>query len=157
MPRRRAADFPILLRISQWKMGAFDARIAQDPKELDALLTPLAAAGVDAFHCSTRRFHPPEFDGSDLNFAGWAKKLTGRPTISVGSVGLDNEFLQAFQGQRGGVTDIGGLLDRMERDEFDLIAVGRALLGDPAWLSKVLDGRVDELRPFQRESLASLA
>ncbi|MFI6081157.1 hypothetical protein ACIBBB_09275 [Streptomyces sp. NPDC051217] len=101
------ADFPVLFRISQWRMGAFDARIAQDPRELDALLAPLAAAGVDAFHRSTRRFHPPEFEGSDLNLAGWAKKLTGRPTISVGSVGLDNEFPHAFQGLRGGVTDRG--------------------------------------------------
>ncbi|MFD3522806.1 NADH:flavin oxidoreductase [Streptomyces sp. NPDC058653] len=150
------ADFPVLLRISQWKMGAFDARLAGDPRELDTLLAPLAAAGVDAFHCSTRRFHPPEFEGSDLNLAGWAKKLTGKPAISVGSVGLDNEFIPALHGQRGRVTHIDGLLDRMERDEFDLIAVGRALLGDPTWLRKVVEGRVDELRPFQRESLASL-
>ena len=31
-------------------------------------------AGVDIFHCSQRRFWEPEFEGSDLNFAGWAKK-----------------------------------------------------------------------------------
>ncbi|WP_370417496.1 NADH:flavin oxidoreductase [Streptomyces sp. QH1-20] len=149
-------DFPIIFRMSQWKMGDYRARLAESPQELEAVLDPLAEAGVDAFHCSTRRYWLPEFDGSDLNLAGWAKKLTGKATISVGSVGLDTEFLKAFQGQGSGVADIDGLLDRLERDEFDLVAVGRALLGDPEWATKILDGRTDELTPFSTEALARL-
>jgi 2,4-dienoyl-CoA reductase-like NADH-dependent reductase (Old Yellow Enzyme family) len=149
-------DFPIIFRTSQWKTGAYQARIAASPQELEAVLTPLAKAGVDAFHCSTRRFWLPEFEGSDLNLAGWAKKLTGKATISVGSVGLDNEFIDVFQGERSGVTDIDGLLDRLERDEFDLIAVGRALLGDPDWAAKILSGRTGELRPFDLAMLGTL-
>ncbi|MEJ0041446.1 MAG: hypothetical protein WDM81_04245 [Rhizomicrobium sp.] len=54
-------------------------------------------AGVDIFHCSTRRFWEPEFEGSDLNLAGWTKKLSGKPTISVGSVTLSNDFITAFR------------------------------------------------------------
>ena len=39
----------------------------------------------------------PEIDGKDgLNFAGWAKKLTGATTISVGSVGLSSDMVAAF-------------------------------------------------------------
>lgn len=148
--------FPISFRFSQWKMNHYRARVAETPQELDTMLGLLADAGADAFHCSTRRFHLPEFDGSDLNLAGWAKKLTGKPAISVGSVGLSNEFLQVFQGEQAAVTDIGELLDRMERDEFDLVAVGRALLGDPEWLQKILAGRVDELTPFHRGLVGSL-
>ena len=56
-------------------------------------LGALVDAGADVLHCSQRRFWEPEFDGSDLNFAGWAKKLTGKPTITVGSVGLTGEFV----------------------------------------------------------------
>lgn len=74
---RVAADFPVIFRYSQWKQEAYDARLAQTPEELEAILTPLAAAGVDAFHASTRRYWLPEFEGSDLNLAGWTKKLTG--------------------------------------------------------------------------------
>lgn len=92
-------DFPVIFRYSQWKQEAYDARLAQTPEELDAILTPLAAAGVDAFHASTRRYWLPEFEGSDLNLAGWTKKLTGRPTITVGSVGLDGDFIRAFAGE----------------------------------------------------------
>ncbi|MBZ9641363.1 12-oxophytodienoate reductase, partial [Streptomyces sp. PSKA30] len=70
-------DFPVLFRYSQWKQEAYDARLAETPEELEAILTPLASAGVDAFHASTRRYWLPEFEGSDLNLAGWTKKLTG--------------------------------------------------------------------------------
>ncbi|ARZ71565.1 NADH:flavin oxidoreductase [Streptomyces sp. HU2014] len=154
--RAVAPDFPIVFRMSQWKTGDYGARLAGTPRELEALLTPLAEAGADAFHCSTRRYWQPEFDGSDLNLAGWAKKLSGKATISVGSVGLDNEFLRAFQGERSGVAGIDALLERMERDEFDAVAVGRALLGDPDWAAKVLSGRTDELRAFDTGVLGSL-
>ncbi|MER5531753.1 NADH:flavin oxidoreductase [Streptomyces sp. NPDC002677] len=149
-------DFPISFRFSQWKMNHYQARVAETPQELQTMLGLLADAGADVFHCSTRRFHLPEFEGSDLNLAGWAKKLSGKPAISVGSVGLSNEFLEVFQGEQATVTDIGELLDRMEREEFDLVAVGRALLGDPEWLRKVLAGRVDELTAFHRGLVGSL-
>ncbi|MDH6139392.1 2,4-dienoyl-CoA reductase-like NADH-dependent reductase (Old Yellow Enzyme family) [Kitasatospora sp. GP30] len=152
-----SSDFPIIFRLSQWKMGAYEAKIAESPQELDALLAPLAEAGADAFHCSTRRFWLPEFDGSDLNLAGWAKKVSGKATISVGSVGLDVDFTKAlFQGERSSATDIAALLDRLERDEFDLVAVGRSMLGDPEWAAKILSGRADELKPFDLRALGTL-
>ena len=46
-------DFPVAFRFSQWKVGQYDARIAQTPDELAAFLTPLAEAGVSLFHVST--------------------------------------------------------------------------------------------------------
>ncbi|MYR46199.1 12-oxophytodienoate reductase, partial [Streptomyces sp. SID5910] len=154
---RVSAEFPVLFRYSQWKQEAYDARLAETPEELEAILAPLAAAGVDAFHASTRRYWLPEFEGSDLNLAGWTKKLTGRTAISVGSVGLDGEFVKAFQGAGAGLGSLDGLLDRMERDEFDLVAVGRALLQDPQWAEKVLAGRFEELAPFDAAALKTLS
>ncbi|MGW6358766.1 NADH:flavin oxidoreductase [Streptomyces sp. NPDC055092] len=141
-------EFPVIFRYSQWKQEAYDARLAETPDELEAILSPLTAAGVDAFHASTRRYWSPEFDGSDLNLAGWTKKLTGKPTITVGSVGLDGDFIRAFMGEGSAVKDIDDLLDRLERDEFDMVAIGRALLQDPEWAAKVLEGRFDELKPY---------
>ena len=150
-------SFPVIFRYSQWKSGAYDARLADTPAALEAVLTPLAEAGVDAFHASTRRYWLPEFDGSGLNLAGWTRKLTGKPTITVGSVGLDGEFQRAFQGEGAPVRDIDNLLDRMEAEEFDLVAVGRALLQDPQWAAKVLDGRFEELTPYDAASLRTLS
>ncbi|MFB7444394.1 NADH:flavin oxidoreductase [Streptomyces mirabilis] len=152
-----SADFPVLFRYSQWKSDNYDARLAETPEELEAILTPLAAAGVDAFHASTRRYWLPEFDGFDLNLAGWTKKLTGKPTITVGSVGLDGDFIKAFMGESSKVASLDNLLDRLERDEFDLVAVGRALLQDPEWAAKVLDGRLEELGSYDPKALSSLS
>jgi len=42
------------------------------------------------------------------------------------------------------------------RDEFDLIAAGRALLADPEWGTKVLEGRLDERRAYRVEMRARL-
>lgn len=146
-------DFPIIFRFSQWKIRPFTAKLAYTPDELAQFLSPLVDAGVDVFHCSTRRFWEPEFEGSSLNLAGWTKKITGKPVITVGSVGLDSEFLSFFaEGKGGQNVSIDGLIERLEHDEFDLVAVGRALLVDPAWAAKIRDGRVDELLPFTKEA-----
>ncbi|WP_307790577.1 NADH:flavin oxidoreductase [Streptomyces actuosus] len=150
-------SFPVIFRYSQWKQEAYDARLAETPQELEAILAPIAAAGADAFHASTRRYWLPEFEGADLNLAGWTKKLTGKPTITVGSVGLNGDFIKAFQGQGAELGDLDNLLDRLERDEFDLVAVGRALLQDPLWAQKVLAGRFDELTPYDAAALKTLS
>jgi 2,4-dienoyl-CoA reductase-like NADH-dependent reductase (Old Yellow Enzyme family) len=84
-------DFPLIFRYSQWKTQVHSARLAETPDALESMLAPIADAGVDVFHASTRRFWQPEFEGSDLNLAGWTRKLTGRQTISVGSVSLGGE------------------------------------------------------------------
>ncbi|WP_329268832.1 NADH:flavin oxidoreductase [Streptomyces pseudovenezuelae] len=151
-------DFPLFLRISQWTVSDFGARLAATPDELYLLLAPLIEAGVDVLDCSTRRFWLPEFPGSDLGLAGWVKKLTGLPTVAVGSVGLDDsEFLSALIEGRGAANaSLDRLVDLMERDDFDLVAVGRLLLSDPAWVAKIRDGRRSELRPFSAEALLSL-
>ena len=154
---RVSPDFPVVFRYSQWKQEAYDARLAESPEELEAILNPLAAAGVDAFHASTRRYWIPEFEGSDLNLAGWTKKLTGRPSITVGSVGLDGDFIRGFMGEGAPVQNIDDLLDRLERDEFDMVAVGRALLQDPEWAAKVLAGRFDELKPYDAAAQKTLS
>lgn len=155
---RRAVgpEFPVVLRFSQWKLQDFNAKLAQTPDELAAFLQPLVDAGVDVFHASTRRFWLPEFEGSDLNLAGWTKKLTGRPAITVGSVGLDTEFHTAFAGVNAGVRGIDELLARFDRGEFDLVAVGRALLQDPEWVEKIREGRRGDIRPFDAASLKTL-
>jgi 2,4-dienoyl-CoA reductase-like NADH-dependent reductase (Old Yellow Enzyme family) len=149
-------DFPVVLRFSQWKMADYRGKLARTPQELESLLLPLSDAGVDIFHASTRKYWKPEFKDSNLNLAGWTKKITGKPTITVGSVGLDSDFLGAFMGKKADPTSIDNLLDRLERDEFDLVAVGRALIADPAWAMKVKEGRSDDVIQFEADMLQSL-
>jgi len=151
--------YPIDFRFSQWKMGDYNAKLATTPGELESFLIPLKNAGVDIFHCSTRRFWEPEFSDSSLNLAGWTKKITGNPTITVGSVGLDNDFISTMSGQSAphlSQIRMQNLLTSLERGEFDLVAVGRALLADPRWLQKMVEGRMNDITPFSREVLAKL-
>ncbi|AKG04917.1 MULTISPECIES: NADH:flavin oxidoreductase [Salimicrobium] len=146
-------DFPVIFRFSQWKMNDYKAKLVDTPDELDRFLKRLTEAGVDIFHCSTRRFWEPEFEGSDLNLAGWTKKLSGKPVISVGSVGLDGVFTD-FSG--AGKANLDGLVDKIDNEEFDLVAIGRSLLMDPEWVKKVQEGRTDDLLAFSKDALHKL-
>jgi 2,4-dienoyl-CoA reductase-like NADH-dependent reductase (Old Yellow Enzyme family) len=155
---RTSPTFPIVLRFSQWKLQEYGAKLVTSPDELSRFLAPLVDAGADAFHCSTRRFWLPEFDGSDLNLAGWTKKLSGKPAITVGSVGLDNEFMSSLrEGKSASLMDFSAAIQMVQRGEVDLVAVGRAILVDPAWAEKVREGRFDELVPFTPEALKTLS
>jgi 2,4-dienoyl-CoA reductase-like NADH-dependent reductase (Old Yellow Enzyme family) len=149
-------DYPVIIRLSQWKQQDFTAKVAPTPAHLDAWLTPLAEAGADAFHCSQRRFWEPEFEGSDLNFAGWAKKITGKTSITVGSVGLTGEFIASYGGEASKPASLDQLVRMLERGDFDLVAVGRALLQDPLWARKVHEGRTGELMEYTAAAVGTL-
>jgi len=164
--RRVGPAFPMQIRVSQWKGQEFTARLAPTPQDLARFLEPLAGAGIDAFHCSTRRFWDPEFEGSDLNLAGWTKKITGKPTTTVGSVTLDEEFIVSMgrapapprkPGESDGrAAHFDRLLEMLDLGDFDLVAIGRAMLADPAWASKIRDGRFDQLNAFSPQVLKTL-
>lgn len=151
-------DFPIILRVSQWKQQDYGVRLADTPDAMADWLAPLVEAGVDVLHCSQRRFWEPEFPeidgGEGLNFAGWAKKLTGATTITVGSVGLSGDFMSAFAGEASQPASLTNLVHRLEHGEFDLVAVGRALLSDPIWVQKLGSGK--PLKGFNPADMAEL-
>ena len=150
-------ELPIVLRFSQFKMQDYRAVLAETPDMLGELLGPLADAGVDLFDASQRYFDTPIFEGSPLNLAGWAKKLTGKASMTVGGVALDKA--------KGGARHIGDsqqsvnnlplLVKRFERGEFDLVAVGRAILNDPEWFTKAVNG--DSFLPFDPANLERLS
>lgn len=143
-------DYAIIFRMSQWKVYDYGCKLARDPDELAQWLGPISDAGVDIFHCSDRRFWEPAFEGSDLNLAGWTKKVIGKPTITVGSVGLNRDLMEDFVAGES-VPEPGNLRElarRFERGDFDLVAIGRVVLADEGWIRKIVEGRFDELRPY---------
>jgi 2,4-dienoyl-CoA reductase-like NADH-dependent reductase (Old Yellow Enzyme family) len=150
-------DFPIIFRYSQWKQQDYSARLAETPQLLEEFLMPLSDAGVDIFHCSTRRYWESEFADEGLNLAGWTKKITGKASITVGSVGLNEDFFSAFAGKGSSTRSIDDLVERMDKGEFDLVAVGRALLQDPLWANKIRDGQHHALEQFSGDALATLS
>lgn len=153
-------DFIISFRFSQWKEADFEAHIAPGPDELATMTGALRDAGVSVLHASTRRFWEAEWPrgehASDLNLAGWAKKLSGLPTITVGSVGLSTDVMAGFFGEdvTGQVEQgVAELVRRFGAGEFDMVAIGRSLISDPDWVLKVRDGNYDAVRIFSRDDL----
>lgn len=147
-------DLPILFRWSQWKLHDYAARLAQTPAELQTLLEPLAAAGVDVFDTSTRLLTDPAFEGSDLSLAGWVRKLTGVTTMAVGGTGLSKDLQSSFAGGTLAIDNLAPIVARFEAGEFDLLAVGRSLLVDPEWTLKARAG--EAFAPFSQELYAKL-
>jgi 2,4-dienoyl-CoA reductase-like NADH-dependent reductase (Old Yellow Enzyme family) len=151
---RRAVgpDLPIMLRYSQWKLQDYNGYLARTPAELASMLHPLTDAGVDIFDASTRRFEDPAFADSLLTLAGWTKKLSGKPCMAVGGVGLQKDLPGTFENGSESTDNLPGVRARIAGGEFDLIAVGRSILGDADWVIKV-----ERREPFQRFNLASFA
>lgn len=141
-------DYPISFRFSQWKAFHFDAKLAGNPQELEQFLTPLADAGVDLWHVSTRRYWLPAFDESSLTLAGWTKQLTGMPTIGLGSVGVRTPFLGADSDQNN--LSLAPLMRLYEAGEFDLVGIGRAILSDPEWTLKMRSGDIEGIRQYEK-------
>jgi 2,4-dienoyl-CoA reductase-like NADH-dependent reductase (Old Yellow Enzyme family) len=125
------------------------------PAELDQFVSLMADAGVDAFHCSTRRFWDTEFN-SDQNLAAWTKKLSGKPTMTVGSIGMTGEHIDTLMGEGSNVASLDHLLHLVDRGDFDLIAVGRGMLVNPDWANKVREGRIDQLNDWHPDVLKGL-
>lgn len=150
-------DFPISFRFSQWKEVDYTAKLMSSPGELESMLRLLRQSGVDIFHVSTRRFYQPEWPGSQLGLAGWTKSLTDAAVIAVGSVGLNLDVMDTVYTDEAISSDIertlGLLNDRFNNGEFDLIAVGRSIMGDQQWVKKVFDGRHSDIVPFSRDLL----
>jgi 2,4-dienoyl-CoA reductase-like NADH-dependent reductase (Old Yellow Enzyme family) len=151
---RRAVGptLPIMFRFSQWKLQDYRGVSARTPAELEVLLGALSDAGVDIFDASTRRYQEPPFADTPLTLAGWTKKLTGKPSMAVGGVGLQKDLQGTFENGSEAFDNLPDVRSRVAGGEFDLVAVGRSILGDPNWVLKL-----ERNEPFQRFNLQTFA
>jgi 2,4-dienoyl-CoA reductase-like NADH-dependent reductase (Old Yellow Enzyme family) len=145
-------DLPIMLRFSQWKLQDYNAQTVSTPAQLETMLTTLADAGVDVFDASTRRYQVPAFADSPLTLAGWTKQLSGKPCMAVGGVGLQKDLQGTFENGSEAFDNLADVRSRITSGEFDLVAVGRSILGDPDWVNKV-----ERREPLQRFNLQAFA
>jgi len=147
-------DFPILFRLSQWKLQDYEAKLAETPDELAIITGALVEAGVDIFDVSTRVFSTPAFAGSDMGLAGWVRKLSGKPVMTVGGIGFDKELAASFAEPTSALDNLDEVARRFEAGEFDLVALGRALLMDPEWVLKAQAG--EAFLPFDLSAYSRL-
>jgi 2,4-dienoyl-CoA reductase-like NADH-dependent reductase (Old Yellow Enzyme family) len=69
----------------------------------------------------------------------------------VGSVGLETQFRSEKQGQVIQPAPVDRLVEQFESGEFDVVAIGRALLADPAWVNRLRDGELDGFNGYDAE------
>jgi len=132
-------------------------RVLDTPDELEQVLGPLAAAGVDISKRARGISNRAEFEGSDMNLAGWAKKVEAAGCrLAVGGIGIDKGFYDSMAGQRGRCATRSDSPARSlhARNEFDLVGVGRSLLHDPGLGSPRTSG--EPFLGFSTESLTRL-
>ena len=128
------------------------------PEEIEGFVHALEDAGIDLLNCSSRYFWKPAVEGSPLNLAGWAKKYANVPVVSVGSLGLKTDLfggmtMKEKQFRFAGQKQLQILADQFDRNEFDLMGIGRSIIGDASWLIKVRDGEYDKIRSFTKADI----
>ena len=147
-------EFIVGLRFSQWKQHDFEAKLAHTTDDLKKVLLSPVESGLDYLHSSMRRFWESEFEGSQENLAYWTKKISNIPTIGVGSVGLDSDFIDMTAPSKPASID--KAIDDISKEKYDLLAVGRALLSDHEWVLKMKEGRLKDVIPYSKEALLKL-
>ena len=91
-------DFPVVLRFSQWKLGDYGCKMLKTSNELERFLLPLASAGVDVFHASTRRFNDPNSKTqSSTSRAGQRRSPANRRLPWVASVSTSSSCDPRFR------------------------------------------------------------
>lgn len=148
-------DFPVIYRFSQWKVDDYREIKFHTSQDLESWVLALRDAGVDILHVSTRDLLDPAFSDSPRTLASWSKALSGLPVIGVGRVSLARG-VDPTPVPEEEVADPGPVLEMVERDEIDLVAIGRALIANPDWVPLVRSGRWNELIPYHRGLLAEL-
>ena len=147
--KNTSENFKVGIRVSQWKQQDYDAKLALNENELKIFVDCLSESKPDFFHTSMRRFWEPEMNNSSL--AALVKGMTDIPVIGVGSVGLDKDFIRLYAGDdKTKISDFDQLFDSFQAEEFDLIAIGRALLSDPDWVKKLEQNKMDTIVPFDK-------
>ena len=153
-------DSTIGFRFSQWKQQDYHAKLAYNKADLAKILLPISEAGVDIFHASVRRFWAPEFESGPETLAQLTKQITGKAVITVGSAGLSYEFRGKPDANEKdpflNPDNVDEAALELTAGNFDILAVGRALLNDPDWANKVRTGERSKIIPYSDESLKSL-
>lgn len=129
-------DFPVWVKIDSREVGKADGITVELACELAKLLETAGsdAITVSTYHETSKGYlhsesHTPQVPGLNMEATARIRAAVGIPVIGSGR--LEPE-----------------VADRaIERNELDVVAMGRKLLADPHLPAKLMRGAVDEVRP----------
>ena len=143
-------DFPVALRYSVvsktkgWLQGAQPGEefeeFGRDMAESEKAIKYLEDAGYDMFDCDNGTYdswywaHPPVYmpDNCNLEEVEHIKKFTSKPVVCAGKM------------------DIKTAAKEIKAGKIDGLGIARQNLVDPEWVTKILEGREDEIKPCIR-------
>lgn len=146
--KRCGKDFPVLMRYSvASKTAGFNKSVlpgedyvewGRSLEESISVVRMLEEAGLDALDCDNGTYdswhwaHPPTYmpQGCNLPEAAYIKNFTKMPVFVSGKMGDPDVALEA-----------------VATGKIDAVALARPFLADNEWVSKVREGRVDDIRP----------
>ena len=149
--RQAGADFPVSLRYSvvsktkAWGKGAMPyetdfEEFGRDMAESEKAVKYLEEAGYDMFNCDNGTYdawywaHPPQYmpDNCNLEYVEHIKNFTDKPVACAGRM------------------DPVKAAEEIAAGRLDAVAIARQNLVDPDWVTKIRQGRQDEIKPCIR-------
>ena len=149
--RQAGGDFPVSLRYSvvsktkAWGKGAMPyetdfEEFGRDMAESEKAIKYLGDAGYDMFNCDNGTYdawywaHPPQYmpDNCNLEYVEHIKKFTDKPVACAGRM------------------DPVKAAEEIAAGRLDAVAIARQNLVDPDWVTKIRQGRQDEIKPCIR-------
>ncbi len=141
------ADFPVSLRYSVRSMtrgfneGAVPSEefteVGRTMEESERAIKLLEEAGYDLFNCDNGTYdawfwaHPPVYAPLNMNLSDveHIKQFTTKPVVCAGRLQPD------------------AAAESIAAGRIDAMGVGRQLLCDPAYITKIREGRMEDVRP----------
>ena len=126
------ADFPVGIRVSQAKVNDYTHKWAGGEKDAEIIFSRLGDTGIDFLHVTEFHVDEPAFAAGGPSLAWLAKKWGRLPVFANGSI-TTGELAEQL----------------LEKDEVDLVCIGKAALANKDWPLKVARG--EALQPFKPE------
>ena len=141
------ADFPVSLRYSVCSMtrgfnagavpGETFTEVGRTLEESEKAIQILEKAGYDMFNCDNGTYdawywaHPPVYAPLNMNldYVAHIKQFTTKPVVCAGRMQPD------------------AAAEAIAAGRIDAMGVGRQLLCDPEYVTKIKEGRLEDVRP----------
>ncbi|MBR1985528.1 MAG: FAD-dependent oxidoreductase [Mogibacterium sp.] len=148
--RECGQDFPVALRYSVvsktkgWLQGAQPGEefeeFGRDMAESEKAIKYLGDMGYDMFNCNNGTYdawywaHPPVYMPDNCNYEDVAhiKNFTDKPVVCAGKM------------------DIKFAAEKIKEGKIDALGIARQNLVDPDWVTKLREGREEEIKPCIR-------
>jgi 2,4-dienoyl-CoA reductase-like NADH-dependent reductase (Old Yellow Enzyme family) len=142
-------DFTVGIRISQGKVNDYTHKWADGEKDAEIIFGALSNAGLDYIHVTEYEAWQPAFPSGEGMNATDSAFGDGGPTLAA----LAKKYGKLPVIANGGLGDPEKAAELIEKEEADIVTIGKAALANQDWANKVKNG--ESLAEFKPEEILS--